>query len=107
MFGSHVKSGHLTASRDIREATVTPPGGVRGSPGTSPTPHGPALLIANAAWKSYWYHTGSAHSTTRYDAALEIEAILRVEYRCGAGPPYYEVHWKGYSLETTETTEAV
>ena len=36
------------------------------------------------------------------DGALEVEAILRVEYRRGL--PFYEVHWKGYSSETTETT---
>ena len=36
------------------------------------------------------------------DEALEVEAILRVEYRRGL--PFYEVHWKGYSSETTETT---
>ena len=36
------------------------------------------------------------------DEALEAEAILRAEYRRGL--PFYEVHWKGYSSETTETT---
>ena len=36
------------------------------------------------------------------DEALEVEAILRVEYRRGL--PFYEVHWKGWSSETTETT---
>ena len=33
--------------------------------------------------------------------ALEVEAILRVEYRRGL--PFYDAHWKGYSPETTET----
>ena len=38
------------------------------------------------------------------DEALEVEAILRVEYQRGL--PFYEVHWKGWSSETvtTETT---
>ena len=59
---------------------------------------------ATAACARSRIHAWHWEKSREGDVALEVEAILRVEYRRGL--PFYEVHWKGYSWETiaTETT---